>query len=161
MKAFLRLLTSCVAAACLASCTLGYRQAWEKAAATPATLQPQDLSGAWEGSWLNGPGSDLGSAHSGKLWAIATPIGKTKSGGTQYDFRYKATWGKIFRGVFTMEHETNGKDAKGQYVLSGQRDLGMFGIFTFTGTATPTEFHAKYQSKGNSGNFDLKRPERK
>lgn len=158
MKAFLRLLLSCATVTCLASCALGYRQAWEKAAATPQTRQPRDLSGAWEGTWLNGPGSDLGSAHSGNLWAIATPIGKTKSGAVQYDFRYKATWGKIFRGVFTMEHETNGQNAAGHYVLSGERDLGMFGIFTFTGTATPSEFHAKYQSKGNSGTFDLKRP---
>ena len=145
---------------CLASCTMGYQSKWEKAAASAKTKRPAGLSGAWEGRWTNGATETATSGHSGMLWAIATPEtpadGKTEA--TKYHFKYKATWGKAFSGVFEMDHETEGKDATGRYVLGGEKDLGIFGVFRFSGYATPSMMHVVYQSKMNSGVFELKRP---
>jgi hypothetical protein len=168
MKVFLRLAAISMLLPCLGSCTLGYARKWQEAAASARTKQPTDLSGAWVGAWQNGTSTAETSHHTGKLWAVATPVkpeaftrwpyAKGTASPTLYNFRYKATWGKAFQGTFTMEHAVQGKDAAGRYVLKGSRDLGMFGEFRFDGAATPKEFHLNYFSKMNTGSFELKRP---
>jgi hypothetical protein len=59
--------------------------------------------------------------------------------------------------VFASKHEARLEGRN--YVLSGKKDLGKFGgVFEFTGTATPQEFHAKYRAKMDHGEFEMKRP---
>jgi hypothetical protein len=141
-------------ALCLASCTIGFDRDYKKAVASADTLNRNGLAGAWEGQWTN----EGGGGHGGGLWAIATPLGKT--GDTErYRFRYKAIWAKVFRGVFTTEHDAKRKGSSGAYELGGQKDLGAIGgVIRFTGSATPSEFKAHYESKANTGEFKLKRP---
>jgi hypothetical protein len=136
----------------LASCTLGFDRDYKKAAVSADTRNRNGLAGAWEGHWTN----EGGGGHSGGLWAIATPIGK--SGDTErYQFRYKATWAGIFRGVFATEHDAKRRGSS--YELGGEKDLGAIGgKIRFSGNATPSEFKAHYDSKANTGDFLLKRP---
>jgi hypothetical protein len=150
MKPVLRSALLCLAAFSLASCTIGYERKWKEAAASADTKNRNGLAGAWEGRWDNEQGG-----HKGKLWAIATP-----SKPDHYIFRYKATWGGVFSGVFTAEHEAKRGKAADTFTLGGSKDLGALGgKITFTGTATPSQFHAHYHSKANTGEFVLKRPE--
>jgi hypothetical protein len=142
-------------AASLASCTLGFDRDYKRAVASADTTNRNGLAGAWEGKWTNKGGR----GHEGNLWAIATPIGGMGTSVECYKFRYKATWAKVFRGVFTTEHDARLKGSSGAYELGGEKDLGALGgLIRFTGTATPSEFNAKYDSKMNSGDFVLKRP---
>jgi hypothetical protein len=60
--------------------------------------------------------------------------------------------------VFVSKHQA--KLQGRSYVLAGEKDLGRFGgVFRFTGTATPGEFHASYRAKMDHGVFEMKRPQ--
>ena len=138
----------------LASCTIGFDRDYKKAVASTNTKNRNGLAGAWEGRWTNGGAG----GHAGGLWAIATPIGKSDDT-ERYKFRYKATWGKMFRGVFTTEHDAKPKGSSGIYQLGGEKDLGSLGgLIRFSGTASPSEFRVNYDSNVNTGTFVLKRP---
>jgi hypothetical protein len=152
---------SCVlsVASALTSCSIGFHSDWRKAAKADATLQPKNLGGAWEGTWKS-----IASGHNGKLKAVATSV-PTKDGASEkYVFRYHATWGKVLSGTFQAEHTakpaTDSKGRKeGKVLLSGEKDLGTLGgVYSFTGTATPSTFHADYKSSMDHGVFELKRP---
>lgn len=160
MNTILRFAAALVLGCCLSCCTLGYQSKWEKAAASAETKNRVGLAGAWEGRWRNGTGESTTAGHSGMLWAIATPESPAdgKPAPTKYHFKYMAAWGKARIGVFGMEHETKGKDAAGRFVLGGERNLGIFGVYRFSGYATPSMMHVVYTSKMNSGVFELKRP---
>lgn len=155
MKAFARFFTTALIITTLASCSLGYERQWRKVAQSHADSPPTDLTGAWEGTW-----ESQSSGHKGTLKAIVTPApGKTSdTKASQYVFLYKATWKTILTGVIEATHEAQWKG--GQCTLSGSKDLGIFGgIFSFTGKATPKDFHADYNAKLDHGVFTMKRPE--
>jgi hypothetical protein len=150
MKSILRLAAAIVLLSCLASCSFGYNRRWTAVAQQSATTHPTDLAGAWEGTWKSEP-----TGHTGSLRAIVTPI--TRSTAASYHFEYKATWKQVLSAVFHADHMAQWKN--GRCTLSGQKDLGRFGgIYKFTGTATPKELHAKYESKMDHGVFEMKRP---
>ncbi len=148
-----RLACASLLIATLASCSIGYNHRWKKLAADNAAHPPKDLSGAWEGTWKSET-----TGHTGTLRAIVDAPIKVDAKTADYLFHYRATWKKILSSVFVAHHDATPK-GKG-YVLSGHKDLGRFGgDFKFTGTATPKEFHAQYQSKSDHGEFEMKRPQ--
>jgi hypothetical protein len=150
MKSLLHLTTVFMLVSCMASCSFGFNRRWNTAAQQAATTNPTDLTGAWQGTWKSEP-----TGHAGTLRAIVTPI--TRSTAASYHFEYKATWKQVLSAVFHADHVALWKD--GRCTLSGQKDLGRFGgVFKFTGSATPKEFHAKYESKMDYGDFEMKRP---
>ncbi len=160
MKPSARLFTAAFLVITLASCSLGYERKWKSVAKATAHTPPSDLTGAWVGTWKS-----LGDGHTGTLKAIVTKPSATTSGGgatgkpTEYVFLYKATWKTILSGVIEAKHQAQWKGP--HCTLSGEKDLGVFGgIFSFTGKATPTEFHADYKSKLDHGVFDLRRAEK-
>lgn len=153
---FIRL--SCVFAltSVLASCSIGYNRDWNRAAATDATMRPRNLEGAWTGTWKSNA-----DGHHGKLRAIVTRIPTEAGQPEKYSFRYHATWANIISGVITAEHQaTYAEKKKGNVLeLSGEKNLGRLGgVYSFTGTASPTEFKANYKSKLDRGVFEMKRP---
>jgi len=150
MNALFRPAIPCLLMLCLASCSIGYNHRWTKAASEPRTTQPTELDGAWEGTWKSEP-----TGHTGTLRAIATRTGPSKA---RYHFQYKAVWKEVLSAVFSTDHKVAWNGRRG--TVTGEKDLGRFGgVFRFTGTATPTEFHAKYTSKYDHGVFEMKRPE--
>ena len=159
MKALSRIAAASMLITALASCSIGFDHRWRKAAAESKGAPLTDLTGAWEGTWKS-----ESTGHEGTLRAIAKPQAPTPGSTAdaqgrvlRYDFEYEATWKKFLSAVFRAEHQARWK--KDGCVLTGQKDLGRFGgIFRFTGEATPTEFHAKYESKSESGVFEMKRP---
>ena len=77
--------------------------------------------------------------------------------GSDYTFRYHATWGKIFQGGFAADFPAV-KEGRG-YRVKGTKSLGLFGGFEHDGKISGDTFTAKYSSEqGDHGVFDLKRP---
>jgi hypothetical protein len=152
----LRLCAVLALATALASCSMGYNQDWNKAAATEATLHPKNLEGAWTGTWKSNH-----DGHTGNLRAIVTKLPTTAGQPEKYNFRYHATWANLLSGTINAEHEAipAGKKKDGVVTLSGEKDLGRLGgVYGFTGVASPIEFKADYKSKLDKGVFEMKRP---
>jgi hypothetical protein len=157
MKAIVRLATVVPIVLVLASCSIGYNGKWKKSAVETLTHPPKDLSGAWEGSWRSE--SD---GHTGRLRAIATRVPGKSTLAAAYDFQYEATWKKVLSACITARHTLTPPYPKkpGDVMhLTGEKNLGgLGGVFRFTGTATPSTFHADYSSKWDHGVFEMKRP---
>jgi len=154
--ALLRLCGALVVSFSLASCSIGYNRDWKAAAATDATLLPKDLEGAWTGTWKSNH-----DGHKGNLRAIVTKLPTAAGQPDKYNFRYHATWANILSGIINAEHEAipAGKKRDGLVNLSGEKDLGRLGgVYSFIGTASPTEFKADYKGKLDKGVFEMKRP---
>jgi hypothetical protein len=152
MNPFLRPAFALLLTSVLANCTAGYNHEWKKVAAQTVAQPPKDLSGAWEGTWKSVP-----TGHTGTLRAIVSDPTIVDGKTAEYQFRYRATWKRVLSAVFASKHEARLEGRN--YVLSGKKDLGKFGgVFEFTGTATPQEFHAKYRAKMDHGEFEMKRP---
>lgn len=159
MKPPFALLGSALLALFLSGCSIGFSREWREAAKSDSTLHPTSIEGAWEGTWRSVP-----SGHRGKLKAVvkATPAGdgKASHAATLYDVTYHATWGVVFSGTFSTQHHAKpSPTAKGTLDLHGEKDLGMLGgVYSFTGSATPSSLNADYKSKLDHGVFELKRP---
>lgn len=136
-----RLLTL-LALVLLSSCGTGFHRQWEQAQ-VPAT----SIEGRWQGTWTSSF-----NGHSGKLLCL---VGPEKPGHTR-EFRYFATWAKIFRGSFNAVHDVTEKG--GATTFKARHDIGKRGTFNAEGTVTPTEFRATYKAAGDHGVFVLKRP---
>ncbi len=157
-KPLLKLCILLLALSMLPACSIGYQSRWKEEALSMKTQEPASLEGAWEGTWKS-----IKSGHQGKLKAIVERRAAGQDApGTTYAFTYRATWGSLLSGVFKAEHlATPSKTNKGTLELSGQKDLGRLGgVYSFTGTATPSTFHADYTSSLDHGVFELKRPAR-
>ena len=118
-----------------------------KAAPVPiASVMPQ-VSGKWTGRWESGghPG------HGGGLRCEATEGGAQK-------------WAAVFTAEFgatkAYDVKLEGKPGDGAVLFGGKIDLGVKdgGVFTWTGSATATEFSGKYEGGGDTGTFKMNRP---
>jgi hypothetical protein len=131
----------------LTGCSSFHRE-WRAAIKQP--IPANSIEGPWTGTWH----SDQ-NGHHGSLRCVVT-----KTSDTSYRAHYRATYKSIlhFSYVATLNaHETNGAVA-----LKGEADLGKLagGVYTYEGTATPTEFHSNYANKYDHGAYDLTRPAR-
>jgi hypothetical protein len=141
---------------CLASCTLGFDRKWQKAVAEAGHTPSTTLAGPWEGTWKS-----EASGHEGTLRAVATQTAPPTPHSSAFEFHYEATWMKFLRACMTAQHEVVGVNARAKQpaILRGEEDLGLLGgIYTFSGTASPTEFRAQYRSSADHGTFEMKRP---
>jgi hypothetical protein len=128
-----------------AGCSSFHSDWKQRAALTPA---PDSLEGRWQGTWL----SDV-NGHTGKLRCIVTKIE-----GDQYQFKYWATFWKIFRASYTVYFDAKKNGAT--YQLTGTSDLGWLGggTYAYQGTVSGTNFTATYKSKADHGIFKMARP---
>src|SRR3990172_1347269 len=106
-----------------------------------------DLSGCWEGCWR----SDT-NGHDGVLRATIQ-----KQDGNHYCAHFSGTFYKIipFRYSVLLNVPEKGETLK----LEGSSYLGRLfgGTFTYSGTATYTDFQADYSSSKDCGEFRMKR----
>lgn len=126
------------------SCT-GWPPGWRQA----RHQSPADgLSGAWEGTWRSTP-----TGHTGKLRCAVFP----KSPKT-WEYRYRATWAKIFCAGFTVDCEAV-QQTDGTWTLRGQRDLGpaFGGVFSHVGTVSGDRLEAHYHAAADQGELTLRR----
>jgi hypothetical protein len=126
-----------------------FNRDWKRAAASRTPTN--DIAGAWVGHWR----SDVNN-HNGKLWCILTPHAPNA-----YMARYKARFWKIFTAKYSVPLSVT--NMNGDFRFSGTANLGTLGggIYTYEGSATPTNFQSRYRSKRDHGTFTMTRPKRK
>ena len=123
-----------------------FNREWRRAGRQPA---PQDsICGRWEGRWL----SDA-NAHSGALRCIVT----AETNGI-YAARFRATYMKTLSFSYTVRLQVEQRD--GNWHFLGEEDLGAIagGVYSYVGSATPTNFQSTYDSKYDRGIFEMRRP---
>lgn len=126
-----------------------FHRDWQAAAVR--STAPDGIEGAWTGTWLS-----HSNGHRGSLQAI---IERTPDG--RYQTRFHATFWKLFSAKYKVDLKAVKDD--GHYQLSGQEDLGRWlgwklGEYRYAGTATATNFSCGYESSGDRGVFEMKRP---
>lgn len=136
-------LSALVAAACLSS-GCSFSREWK--AASRQAPPPNDITGAWVGTWQNSNNS-----HHDQLKAVITRVSDT-----EYGARFKAWWLGIFSGTF--DATLNGRWEGDEFVFSGTQKV-MRWEFTQEGRATATNFTSEYSSSDYRGTFTLRRPE--
>lgn len=119
-----------------------FEKQWD--AALDQSVDPQDLSGPWEGRWQN-----TNNDHGGALRALIEPESENR-----YRAQFHATWGKR-RGRFKS---TLIGHWEGDYFhFKSRRRIAGF-LITTEGTASIFRFDADYHSRFDSGQFLLDRP---
>lgn len=137
---------SCLALALLVCGCASFNREWRNAGKQPAP--PTAITGRWEGQWL----SDV-NAHTGKLRCIVT-----HQTNALYAARFRASYLEILRFSYTVPLTVSATNNVWQF--QGEVDLGAMagGVYHYTGSATPTNFHSTYDSKYDRGVFELRRP---
>ena len=145
MKAVLRLSVAIACMALLSGCSSFHRE-WRKAGreATP----PPGMEGRWDGGWL----SDA-NGHHGRLRAVIT-----RTAPDTYRAHYHAKFLRVMSYSYVAELAV--RETNGVYSFDGQADLGKLagGVYTYTGTASATNFQSTYKSKYDHGNYEMRRP---
>ena len=133
----------------LASCS-SFERDWNQSVADYRSGKVASPAGPWTGTWTTKT-----NGHTGALRAIVTP---SSGPAGEYDFRYHATWAKIFSGAYTVTYPA--KKSGGVTRVDGEEKLGLFGTFGHRATITGSGFDATYSSdKGDLGTFQMRRPE--
>jgi hypothetical protein len=127
-----------------------FNRDWKAAAGTPDSAS--GIAGRWEGTWH----SDA-NGHNDRLRCLLT----ASTNGT-YAARFHAQYKRLFRFTFSYTvplSVTNGP-APDTFRFQGSANLGWYagGRYTYTGTASPTNFHSAYDSKYDHGTFQMTRP---
>lgn len=135
-------------ALCLCGCS-SFNRDWKAAGASQPT---QGIAGRWEGRWH----SDA-NGHNDRLRCLLTP-----STNGFYAARFHAEYKRLFRFKFSYTVSllvTNGSTPD-TFEFKGSENLGWYagGVYTYTGTASATNFHSTYNSKYDHGTFQLTRP---
>lgn len=131
---------------CVMTGCSSFNKEWRAAAkSTPA---PNSIEGRWQGEWRSEH-----NGHHGKLRAVVT-----QASPTTYRAHYKATYKTILH--FSYVATLHGAETNGAVALEGEADLGKLagGVYTYKGTASPTNFQSAYKSKYDHGQYEMNRP---
>lgn len=127
-----------------------FEREWKQSLADYRAGRTATPAGPWMGTWATST-----NGHSGKLRAIVKPAPDAPG---EYDFRYHATWAKIFSGAYTVRFPVTKRG--NTYYAKGEKSMGLFGTFGHQAEIRPQSFEATYSNdKGDIGKFTLKRPE--
>jgi len=148
----------------LAGCA-GFERDWKKAVtgsglvpAAPgvAAARGQEVhEGAWTGTWTS-----AGTGHAGKLRCLVDPAGAAGvEGRPEAAFTYHATWA-IFSGTFATR-QTVVQQPGGGVRSTGAWTLPKWagGRYEYDITITGTRFSGTWRGGGDSGAFEMARPE--
>jgi len=129
----------------LSGCS-SFSRAWEKAG--KASTPPDLIEGRWEGHWL----SDA-NGHTGRLRCLLS-----READGEYTAWFRATYLKILRFSYRVPLKVETHD--GVWLFNGSENLGSMagGVYYYTGSATPTNFHSTYRSDYDHGVFQMSRP---
>lgn len=129
------------------------------AASRPSpTVDNVDLTGRWEGTWHS-----EGTGHSGRLRAIVEQPSQSTAAPGDYDVRFDAIWGGIFRFGETIRLTTHPVQPTATQpdgvTFDDTHDLGWLagGKYQFSGTATQDRFNVQYRCSSDHGTFEMKR----
>ncbi|HEY1169865.1 MAG TPA: hypothetical protein VGH19_00725 [Verrucomicrobiae bacterium] len=106
-------------------------------------------AGPWKGTWLSHP-----SGHTGELRCLVTE----KATG-RYEFRFKATYWKVFRYSYSVEMPVQCDHAE-SCNFKGSEHLGLLagGTYHYEGSIAGTNLTATYRCKIDHGIFQMSRP---
>ena len=146
MRVLIPVIAAGIGVVLLTGCS-SYNRKWRAALAQP--IPTDSIAGPWEGHWI----SDV-NGHKGRLRCIIIP-----GGDGLYDAQYHAKYRRILSFGYTVPlraEETENRTWK----FSGEADLGKLagGVYTYEGSATPSQFFSTYHSKYDHGKFELSRP---
>ncbi|MEX2577853.1 MAG: hypothetical protein WD342_02250 [Verrucomicrobiales bacterium] len=132
------------------TCSCTFNRDWNEAVANYREGKYKTPGGPWTGTWTTRT-----NGHTGDLRAIVTPVPEEEN---QYDFRYHATWSRIFSGAFKVRYVAEPRN--GGFVVNGEESLGLFGKFNHRAKIDDDSFEATYSNdKGELGQFSMTRPE--
>lgn len=147
------LLLSLAAATLFAtSCASVYNREYDKAVSEYSAGRTKSPEGPWEGTWTT-----TTNGHTGPLRCI---VSEDKKNPGHYDFKYRASWQKIFSGTFKVNYAA--RRSGSTTLVNGTEDLGLFGKFQHDATIRPGSFKSVYRKVDGEevGGFQLKRPAR-
>ncbi|MDF2375143.1 MAG: hypothetical protein P1U81_02805 [Verrucomicrobiales bacterium] len=134
--------------AMLTSCT-SFEKEWNAAVSEYENGAVKSPEGPWTGTWKTNT-----NGHTGNLRAIVKESKKTPG---EYDFRYHATWAKVFSGSYRVTYPV--VKSGSAFRFDGEQKLGPFGTFGHKGKIQGDSFTATYSSdKGDLGDFQMERP---
>lgn len=124
-----------------------FNRDWKAAAAKP---HPNNIEGAWEGTWL----SDA-NQHSGGLRCILEKVSDES-----YRARFDSTYKKVLHFKSTVIF--NGVMTNDVFQFAGEAKLAKWagGIYHYKGHVSPTNFFSTYRNKYDHGTFQMTRPEK-
>ena len=104
--------------------------------------------GPWKGTWLSQK-----NGHTGELRCIVTQLTPDT-----YEYRFKATYWKLFRYSYNVNLLTTCKE--GTCTFKGTEDLGFLagGLYSYEGVINDTNFNSTYSCKFDHGTFQMSRP---
>jgi len=146
MKHMARLLAVFIALLVFTGCST-FEQDWRHAT-LQAPVKPSSPAGPWQGSWLS-----QANGHTGELRCLVT-----EKHANEYEFRFKATYWKLFRYGYTVNMST--ASTTNGYAFQGAENLGYLagGNYSYEGTITTNNFVATYKCKFDHGTFQMHRP---
>ena len=123
-----------------------FHQEWREA--RKVALSPNDITGAWEGTWQN-----RNNTHRDRMRAVLT-----RTGPDTYRASYYAWYKRVLTFSYTTDLRVSRRDGETVY-FQGEKDLGKLagGVYRYDGNATPADFFSEYDSKYDIGTFTLHR----
>ncbi|MDX1953522.1 MAG: hypothetical protein SFY81_15210 [Verrucomicrobiota bacterium] len=123
-----------------------FNKEWKAALKNP--IPAQDITGPWEGRWMNEDES-----HGGKLRCLLTKIDQQT-----YRADFHAKYKRILS--FGYSVQLKGTNSNGNFEFTGEEDLGKLagGLYTYSGTITPERFFSTYKSSYETGTLKMERP---
>ncbi len=141
---FAHLLTLLILIAISSGCSsTRFKREWKK----PIATAQQGMEGRWEGTWLSGK-----NGHTGKLRCI---VEKEENGG--HNFHFYATYWKFFSGAYETSFQVQGEESPFSFEGTHQLPKLFGGVYSYTGTATDTDFTATYECRIDHGTFNMTR----
>ena len=136
----------------MAGCST-FNYEWRQTAKQPAPAH--DIAGRWQGCWVS-----KSSGHEDKLRALISKVDTN-----HYDVKFHAAYkSETFKFItvhfsYTVRMEAR-TDANGSIAFNGSENLGPLagGVYTYEGSANPTNFFSTYNAKYDRGTFQMQRP---
>jgi hypothetical protein len=127
----------------LGACSSGFEAKWQAAGRRPA---PDPYSGRWAGEWRSTRGT-----HHDRLECVFT-----RDKPAHYTADFHAHWHGL-SSSYTVGFTTT--PARDGLHFRGEQDLGALqgGVYKYDGLVTPEKFRAHYDSRYDTGVFELQR----
>lgn len=152
MKArLLRLVFLIACAGSLGACSSGFDAKWQ-AAAHRRAIDP--YAGRWAGEWKSSRNRFHGGLECVLTKATSAPSGRSKE--LRYTADFHAHWHGLSSSYTVVFPTTKSRDG---LTVRGQQDLGLLqgGTYKYDGLITPSKFRLDYDSRYDTGVFELKR----
>ncbi len=136
----------------LAGCA-SFERDWKAAEQRSDFAQSDAFTGRWDGRWTSAKHRTRAGYAGGRLRCLLTKVDDRR-----YEARFKADWmifASTYRTMLTVERRGRELQLAGEHKLSA-----MFGgVYKYAGRVTPERFTATYDSRYDSGKFEMQRPQ--